>query len=346
MKMTVKQLAQHLDAELFGCGSAIINAVGAVKLAGSNEVTFITDKKYIPAIGESDAAAVIVNSEIKELDKPQLVVPDVNAALIKALTVFAPTLKPAPLGVDKTAKVAENVKIGVRASVGPGAVIEDNAVIGDDCVIGSGCKIGQNSILGKNCRLDPNVVIYHNCTLGNNVIIQANTSIGATGFGYAFIDNAHRLIPHNGGVVIEDFVEIGANSSVDRAKFGQTLIGAGTKIDNLVQIAHNVIIGKCCLIAALVGIAGSVRIGNGVVIAGQVGITDNVQIEDHVIIAARAVVTSKAKAGQVLLGFPAADRKETLKVMALTRRLPNFFDQLKNLTARVKELEAAENNKK
>jgi len=225
-------------------------------------------------------------------------------------------------------------------------VIDDGVEIGENSIITGGCKIGENSSIGNNCRLDSNVVIYHNCRLGNNVIVQANSTIGSTGFGYSFIDGAHRLIPHNGGVVIEDFVEIGANCCVDRAKFGNTVIGAGTKIDNLVQIAHNVVIGKCCLIAALVGVSGSCKLGDGVVLGGQVGLADNIEIGSGVMVAAQSGVMSDVPDGQKVLGSPAIESREAFRIISLTMRLPEFAKQIKNLTKRLESLEAAKDDKK
>jgi UDP-3-O-[3-hydroxymyristoyl] glucosamine N-acyltransferase len=227
-------------------------------------------------------------------------------------------------------------------SIGPNAVIDDRVEIGKNTCIGSGCKIGENSKIGKNCRLDSNVVVYHNCCLGNNVIIQSNSTIGSTGFGYSFIEGSHKLIPHNGGVVIEDFVEIGANCCIDRAKFGNTVIGAGTKIDNLVQIAHNVVIGKGCLIAGLVGIAGSCKLGDGVVLAGQVGLADNIEIGDGTMIGAQSGVPYDVAAGQQLLGRPAVERKEALRIIGLTGRLPKMAERLKQLERKVEKLKKNE----
>ena len=346
MKLTVAQLAERIGAELVGQGSAEIMAVAAVEAAGLNNVTFIADGKHIPKLEKSLAGAVIVAKKIEGLAQPQLVVKDVNVALVEALNIFAPKLKPVTEGIDPTAKVAASVKISRGVSVGPGAVIERDVEIGENTVIAAGCKIGQNSRLGKNSQLDNNVVIYYHCTIGNNVIIQANSTIGSTGFGYSFIDGVHRLIPHNGGVVIEDFVEIGANSCIDRAKFGNTVIGAGTKIDNLVQIAHNVIIGKCCLIAALVGISGSCRLGDGVVFGGQAGMADNIEIGDGVKIGGQSGVIQNITAGKQLFGTPAIDFRESLKLICLTRRLPKLVEQLKQLNNRIEKLEAAKDNKK
>lgn len=348
MRLTVAQLAQRIGAELVGGPDEIkrqITAVGAVETACKSDVTFVTDQKHADAVGKSAAGAVIVSSRLEDLIKPQLVVKNVDAALIEALTIFAPKLKAPSEGIDPTARIGRGVRIAEGVSIGAGVVIDDGAEIGLNSVINSGCKIGENSKLGKDCRLDSNVVVCHNCRLGNNVIVQANSTIGSTGFGYSFIDGTHRLIPHNGGVVIEDFVEIGANCCIDRAKFGNTIIGAGTKIDNLVQIAHNVVIGKCCLIAGQVGISGSCRLGDGVVLAGQVGLADNIQIGARTMIGAQAGVMSSVGPGQKLAWTPAVDVKEAARVVAHALRLPKIVQQVKQLAKRIEKLEAAKNNK-
>lgn len=346
MELTISQLAKQLGAELVGEGNINIRAVGPVDSAGQNDVTFAATAKHITKLAGSKAAAVIVKTRIEGLRKPQLIVENVDAALIEALHIFATKLKPPTEGIDITAIIADGVQIKKGASIGPAVVIESGAKIGENTVIAAGCKIGQNSTIGKNCRIDSNVVIYHNCTIGNSVIIQANTTIGSTGFGYSFIDGKHKLIPHNGGVLIEDFVEIGANCCVDRAKFGNTIIGAGTKTDNLVQIAHNVKIGKCCLIVAQVGIAGSCKIGDGVVIGGQVGLVDNIEVGDGVVIGGRSAVMQSIPAGRKVLGTPTTEIKQALKIMMLTKRLPKLFEQLRRLDERVDKLENAKNNKK
>ena len=348
MEITVSQLAERLDAKLAGDtakSNMLITAVRPVEAASESEVTFIKADKHRAALGTSRAGAVIVSDKLDGFDGPQLIVKNVDAALIKALTAFAPKLKSAAPGVDPTAKVAESASLADGVFVGPGAVIEDGAGIGQNSIIAAGCKIGQNTTIGKNCRIDCNVVIYHNCRLGDGIIIQANSTIGSTGFGYSFIDGAHELIPHNGGVVIEDFVHIGANCCIDRAKFGDTIIGAGTKIDNLVQIAHNVVIGKCCLIAALAGLSGSCRIGDGVVLAGQVGLADNIEIGAGTMVGAQAGVMNSFPAGQKIAWTPAIKAKDAFRIVNLVMRLPKMAEQLKNLSKRTDRLEAAENDK-
>jgi UDP-3-O-[3-hydroxymyristoyl] glucosamine N-acyltransferase len=346
--VTIEELAKRLKAEVLGADAGRrtpITGVQPVGTAGAGDVTFVTDAKYAAAAANSGATAVIVAKPIDGLPKLQLVVKDVNAALIEALNVFAPAPVPVVEGVDPSARIGANVHLAEHVSVGPQAVIGNEVQIGARTVIGSGCRIGQSTKIGADCRLDGNVVVYHGCTLGHHVVIQANSTIGAVGFGYAFIDGAHRLIPHHGGVLIEDFVEIGANTCVDRAKFGNTIIGAGTKIDNLVQIAHNVVIGKCCLIAAQVGVAGSCRIGDGVVLAGQVGLADNIEIGAGVMVGAQAGVISSVPPGERLAWSPALNVKEAARVIAYVLRLPKLAQELKRLTAKVDRLEAAKDDK-
>ncbi len=346
MKLTVCQLAERIGGELVGAGVGEIAGVGAIDTAGESNVTFITDSKHITKLKNCRAGAVIIGERVEGLAMPQLIVKNVNAALIESLKIFAPKLKVAVEGIDPTAKVGERVKIAKGVCVGANVVLDDGVELGVNTVISSGCRIGENTKVGGNCRFDSNVVVYHNCTIGNNVIIQANSTIGAAGFGYSFIDGAHRLIPHNGGVLIEDFVEIGANSCIDRAKFGNTVIGAGTKIDNLVQIAHNVVTGKCCLIAGQVGISGSVEIGDGVVFAGRSGAKDNVKIGDGAIVAARSAALNDVEAGQQVFGLPAIEISEELRLIGLRRRLPKMAERLRELGARIERLEASKDDKK
>jgi UDP-3-O-[3-hydroxymyristoyl] glucosamine N-acyltransferase len=346
MELTVKELAKRLKAELLGEGAGVIRSVGPVASADKATLTFLANDKYLADLHSCCAGACLVPKAVKDLSIPQLIVKNVNAALIEALGIFAPEISPPVPGIHPTAILGRQVKIGANVSIGPYVVIEDNTEIGDNTVVAAGCKIGLNALVGQRCRLDPNVFVYHHCRLGNNVIIQANSTIGSTGFGYYFIDGAHRLVPHNGIVVIEDFVEIGANSCVDRAKFGETRIGAGTKIDNLVQIAHNVIIGKCCLIVSQVGIAGSTKIGDGVVFAGQSGATDNIEVGDGAIVGARGCVLKSIGPGMQVFGSPAIELKEALRVWACTQRLPKLMEQFRQLSAKVDKLEASKDNNK
>jgi UDP-3-O-[3-hydroxymyristoyl] glucosamine N-acyltransferase len=339
MKLTISELAISLKGKLIGDGAGQISSVGPIKNANNDTITFITSNKYIPELKRSNAGAVITSQQIDDIATPQIIVTDVNTALIETLNIFAPKLQPRPAGIARSADVAPTAKVSASAYIGRNAVIADGVEIGENTIIDDGCKIGENSKIGKNCRLDCNVVVYHNCIIGNNVIIQANSVIGSTGFGYSFINGAHRLIPHNGGVIIDDFVEIGVSCCVARAKFGNTAIGAGTKIDNLVQISHNVTIGRCCLIAGQSGVAGSGKLGDGVILAGQSGVGDNVEIADGVIVGARAGVTHNITDKALLFGMPAVEKHEAFKIIALTRRLPKLVEQLNQLNKRIEKIE-------
>lgn len=346
MELTISQLAEKLGADLNGEGTRKVRGVNSVDFAEKDEVTFIRDEKFLPHLEKSKAAAVIVKNRIDNLGMPQLIVEEVNVGLITALNLFAPKLKRFSEGIDPTAKIGQDVTVGKGVHIGPGAVIGDNVEIGKDTILYSGTKIGQNSKIGENCRIHSNVVIYHNCQIGNNVIIQANSTIGSTGFGYALIDGKNTLVPHNGGVIIEDCVEIGANCCVDRAKFNNTVIGAGTKIDNLVQIAHNVTIGKCCLIAGQVGVGGSATIGDRVIFGGQSGAADNIEIGDGTMLAAQTGALKSITEGKKVMGTPATDIKTELKAAALRGRLPQLFKQFRDLVSRIEKLESSEDNKK
>ena len=342
--MLLSDIATKLQAQLLGDGQQDITGVNTIQDALANEVCFLTSKKHAPKLPQSSAGAVLVSEPVADCAMAQLVVEDVNAALITLLGLFAPKLT-ALSGIHPTAVVEPTAELDQTVTVGPGAYIGHAVKIGDDTVIGPGCSVGENTAIGSGCRLDSNIVVYHNCTIGNSCIIQSNSTIGATGFGYSFIDGEHRLIPHNGGVILEDGVEIGANSCVDRAKFGNTVIGAGTKIDNLVQVAHNVKIGRLCLLAGHVGISGSTIVGNGVVFAGASGSADHVEIGDGAVLGAQAVATGKVAAGQMILGTPARDMKQELKSMSVYRKLPEIAKQVKQLDKKVEKLEAAKDNK-
>jgi UDP-3-O-[3-hydroxymyristoyl] glucosamine N-acyltransferase len=289
-------------------------------------------------LADSQAAAVIVSEKLEGVDIVQLVVENVDAALITALHLFAPKLTPME-GIHPTAVIEDSAVLGSGVAVGCHAYIGHNVRIGEGTIISTGCVVGESTTIGSHCRLDGNVVVYHNCRIGDSCVIQANTTIGSTGFGYSFIDGEHRLIPHNGGVVIGDCVEIGANSCVDRAKFGNTIIGAGSKIDNLVQIAHNVVIGKCCVVAGQVGLSGSCVLGDGVVIGGQAGMADHLSIGAGAMVGGRGGVMGDIPAGAKVMGLPAIDMREQLRIFALQRRLPDMARQLREVAAAVEKLE-------
>ncbi len=342
--MLLSDIATKLQAQLTGDGQRDITGVNTIADATGDELCFLTSAKYAKSLGQSAAAGVLVVELAEGCQMAQLVVANVNAALIAALALFAPKLT-AMEGVHPTAVVEPTASVDSSVAIGPGAYIGYNVKVGPHTVIGPNCSIGENTTIGSQCRLDSNVVVYHNCQIGNSCIIQANSTIGSVGFGYSFIDGQHRLIPHNGGVILEDGVEIGANTCVDRAKFGNTLIGAGTKVDNLAHIAHNVQMGKCCLMAGGSGIGGSAIVGNGVVFAGRAGVSDHVKVDDGVMIGLQSIVTGKVEPGQTVWGTPARDLRKELKSKSVYRNLPELAKEVKQLGKKVKNLEATKNNK-
>ena len=348
MEISLRELADRIGATLTlndGDPEGKVRGINAIKAADATEVTFVKSGRHIPDARRSAALAVVAQKEIDNMTKPLLLVPDTDAAVIAILTLFAPALKvPAP-GVHPSAVLGEDVEIGEGTHIGPHVSLADGVRIGAHTVVGAGCRIGQGSVVGDYCLLDANVVVYHHCTIGNHVLVQANTTIGALGFGYATIEGQHRLVPHNGGVIIEDFVDIGANCCIDRAKFTNTIVGAGTKLDNLVQIGHNVVLGKCCLLAAQTGVAGSTTLGDGVVLAGQSGVADNLIVADGTMVGAKAgVMKSSTTPGQKLLWMPALEQKEALRILGELYRLPKTIKRLKLLAERFEKLDASDDD--
>lgn len=343
--MLLAELADRLSAQLIGDGQQQITGVNTLRDASAGQLCFLLSDKYAQALKECRASAVLLGKAKDDCPMAQLVVRDVERAMVTATRLFAPKLD-VQAGVHPSATVDPSAQVDASASIGPHAVIAAGATVGAGTVIGAGCVVGQGSAIGQRCRLDANVVVYHGCRIGNDCIILANSTIGSTGFGYYCIDGKHELIAHNGGVIIEDSVEIGANSCVDRAKFGNTVIGAGTKIDNQVQIAHNVEIGRHCILAGQTALAGSVRMGNYVVMAGRVAVVDNVNIGDMAMFAATAMATGDVGQGQKIYGNPGQDYQKGLRCAAVYQTLPDMARELKQLRRKVEQLEAAENDKK
>jgi UDP-3-O-[3-hydroxymyristoyl] glucosamine N-acyltransferase len=344
IQYSLQHIAQVCNAQLLGDGARIVTGVNTIQDAGQGQLCFLSADKHASKLAGSKAAGVLTEKPLPDSPMAQLIVKNVNKSLIAAMNLFAPKLT-RQQGVHPRAVVEPDAVIDPTAAIGPGAYIGPRAVIGADTVIGPNCSIGENTTIGKNCRLDANVAIYQNCKIGNFCVILSNSTIGSTGFGYSFIDGRHQLIPHNGGVNIEDGVEIGANTCVDRGKFSDTVIGAGTKIDNLVQIGHNVVVGKACLLVGQSGIAGSTRFGDGVVLAGQAGVIDNLEIASGTIVGAGSIVIDSSQPGQKLWGSPAIDWKQQLRCAATIPKLPEMAKELKAISKRVEKLEAADNHK-
>ena len=340
VSISAADIAQLVKGELIGDGGSLISGLSGIKEAKKNELTFLSNLKYEPLLLNTQAGVILVPRQIFcpgktliRVDNPSLSFTQVVNHLLKDTPDYKPR------GIHPTAVIAPGAKLSRGVAVGAHTVIEDGAVIAEGCVLYANCYVGHETHLGKDCLIYPQVVLREKVSLGNRVIIHSGTVIGSDGFGYVTVDGKHLKIPQVGTVLIEDDVEIGANVTVDRARFDKTIIGEGTKIDNLVQISHNVTIGKHCLIVALVGISGSTHIGNYVILAGQAGIAGHLEIGDGVVVAAKSGVSRSIKAGEQVFGYPAQLLKDAFRNNAHFQRLDKYVQMIKDLKKRVEELE-------
>ena len=332
MTFTLKQLAATSGGELIGDPSLQIRGAASLAEATPGEISFFANRKYIGQLRKTRASAVFVPPDFAEpINAAQIRVSNPTKAFEQVVVKFAPKPVAFTPGVHPSAIVDPTARLGKRVSVQPHAVIEAGARIGDDTVIGAGSYIGHETVVGPACLIYPRVTIREMSRIGSRVIIHSGAVIGADGFGFEMVDGQQQKIQQLGIVQIDDDVEIGANTTIDRARFGRTWIQQGVKIDNLVQVAHNVVIGKNSVIVAQTGISGSTRVGERVTMAGQVGIVGHVEIADGSVIAAQSGV-SKSVPGGVWFGYPAGPINEIKQQIAWIRSLGKLF-------ARVKEIE-------
>ncbi|MFP4353790.1 MAG: UDP-3-O-(3-hydroxymyristoyl)glucosamine N-acyltransferase [Phycisphaerae bacterium] len=343
-RYTTQQIADAIGARCEGPGEVEISGPAAIDAAGPGQITFAADSRRAAGLAASKASAAIVADAPESAPMVLLRVDDVEAAWSNLLGLFAPELAEPAEGIDPTARVDASAKIDPAAAIGQNVVIGPGAVVAAGAVIGPNCVLEQDAIIGAATRLHAGVVVRHRCTIGAGCTIGPNCVIGHEGFGYFFRDGAHQLVPHVGNVVIEDSVELGACVCVDRAKFGSTRVGAGTKVDNLVQIAHNVQIGAGCLLVGQCGIAGSARLGDYVIIGGSAGVRDHVQLGDQARLAAYSAAAGDIPAGQTFAGTPAAEAKEAFRQVMALAKLPDLLKQVKKLESRVKALESPEDD--
>ena len=340
MKITLKEIASLIGGEIEGDPKAVITGASGIKEAREGHLTFLANPKYAPLLETTRAAAVVVQKGLKVASACALVrVDNPSFAFSKLIELFGPKKPEFPKGVDARAAVGKKAVLGADVSIGPFAVVEDGAVIGDRTVIRSGVYIGHETSIGEDCHIYPNVIIRERCVVGRRVSIHSGSVIGSDGFGYVAVKGVHQKIPQIGTVEIEDDVEIGSNVTIDRARFEKTIIRKGTKIDNLVQIGHNVQIGECCGIVSQVGIAGSTHIGDGVMIWGQAGLAGHLNIGDRVEILAKAGVHRDLAAKGIYLGSPAVDRREALRQFHLPKTVETLQKEVAALKAKLAELE-------
>lgn len=335
MALTLSDLARWVDGEIVrGDPSLPLTGMAALDQAGDGDVSFLGNEKYHPQFLECRASAVIVGRGVMDgpastalvaVDNPTLAFSTVVSHFVQSSHTFQP-------GVHPRACVAPSAGLDPQqVMVHAGAVIQDGAKIGNGSEIGPNTVIGAGAVVGEKCRIMANVTVRERCTLGNRVILQPGCVIGSDGYGYEFSNGRHIKINQVGIVEIHDDVEIGSNTSIDRARFGKTIIGEGTKVDNLVQIGHNCVIGKHCLVVAQVGISGSTKIGDYCTFAGQAGVAGHLTIGDKSLIAGRAGVTTNLPGGEGYSGHPAVPMKEDMKARAMVRRLPKLVERIKAL---------------
>ena len=342
--LTVGQVAELVGGTVEGDGSVQIVRIASLDEAGPEELTFAADEKRAGLVARSKAGAAIVGRSAPRAAMPLIRVDNVQAAVARLLAHLAGPEDLPPVGIDASAIVSPDAEVASDAAVGPGVVIGPRARVGGGCALCANVTVGADVVLGTGVVLFEAVVIRSGCRIGHRVRIGPNSVIGSDGFGYYFTDGVHHKVPHIGNVVIEDDVEIGACSCVDRAKFGSTRIGAGTKIDNLVQVAHNVQIGRGCILVGQCGIAGSAKLGNHVVIGGSAGVRDNIALGDGVQCAAFAAVASDVPDGQRIAGIPARDARETMRIIHASERLPALLKRVKDLESRLSALESSKDH--
>lgn len=340
--MTASQLAQLVGGHLLaGRGETIVHGVAALEDATPNDATFFGNPKYLPALQLSKAGVALVPEDFTE-SLPGvgaiIAVTDPSLAFTSVVAALQPPVPPPAAGIHPTAVISPAAQIGRDVSIQPYAVIEAGAVIGDRVCLGAHSFVGRDSRIGDESFVYPLVTIRERVSIGRRCIVHSGAVIGGDGFGFTTIDGRHAKVPQVGGVQISDDVEVGAGVTIDRARFGMTRIGEGTKIDNLVQIAHNVVIGPHCLVVAQAGISGSTRLGKNVILAGQVGVVGHITLGDGVVVSAQSGITKNVPAGTKMFGTPARPMLEAIAHNAGIRRLPKLIERVNRLEAEVAAL--------
>lgn len=332
------KLASYVEGELIGDPHKLIRGVCGINECEADYLTFAENKKRLKDAEKSRAGLVIVAENVNDSCKDILKVanPRLAYAKISCLFQLRPYFKP---GVHLSSVVSDSAQLGENVSIHPHVVIDDQAEIGDNVILAPGVYVGESVKIGANSIIHPGVVIEYNCEIGENVIIHAGTIIGGDGYGYVRNEDGHHKIAQLGNVIIKDNVEIGSNVTIDRATSGSTIIGTGSKIDNLVQIAHNVKIGRDCLVIAQTGIAGSSRLQQDVILAGQVGVVDHIKIGSGTKVASKSLITKDIPEGSYYSGNPAQNHFWELKEQAACRRLPRLAKKIEELERRIKKLE-------
>lgn len=339
-QLTLQQLADRLGCQLEGDGAATVGRVTTLEQAGPGDVAFLANRKYAPQVATTRASAVIAGSDLESAPCAILRARDPYLAFAAAVAVFAPDTRPAA-GVSDRASVAPDAVLGPDVHIGPFVCVGEGATIGARTVVHAHAVIYPGATLGEDCTVHAHAVIRERCRLGDRVILQPGAVVGSDGYGFApRSDGTYHKIPQVAPVVIEDDVEIGANSTIDRPAVGETRIEAGTKIDNLVQVAHGVRVGRNVMLVAQVGVAGSTTIGDSVILAGQVGVAGHLHIGKGSRATAQTGIPNSLPDGSFVSGYPAIDNRDWLKASAVFKRLPDLRKAVHDLERRLADLEA------
>ncbi len=338
MKTALKELAQLVDGKVIGDGKTVVTGVAGIQDAKDGDITYLAHPKYAVEIGKTRASAMVLAKQQEGCSIPVIIAKNPLYAFSRIVSHFH-AKSPAPKGVNPQAVIGQDVTLGKDISIYPFVVIGDRVKIGNRVSLYPGVFVGDDSVIEDDCVIYPNVSIMHKVFIGKRVIVHSGTVVGSDGYGYVPDKGKHHKIPQVGEVVIEDDVEIGSNVSIDRAALGKTIIKRGTKIDNLVQIAHNVKVGENCIIVGQVGISGSSEIGNHVTLAGQVGVSDHIKIGDNTLVGAKTGIWKDVEANQQVFGNPFMSYGKFLRTQAMIMRLPEIKDQLKAYEKRLKKLE-------
>lgn len=345
MRFTLKEVAHLVNGKLVGDPNVAITGISGIKEAGKGDITFLANSKYASLVETTKAAAIITSREPVETSKPLIKTDNPSIAFTKMVSLAAHDSIKHPGGIHPTAVISPNAQIAKDVAIGAYAVVEDDVEIGAGSIIYSGCYLGCRAKVGKKCLIYSHVSIRERIEIGDRVIIHSGAVIGSDGFGFAMVRGVQEKIPQIGTVSIEDDAEIGANVTIDRARFNKTVIGKRTKIDNLVQIAHNVVTGENCIIVAQAGVSGSTTLGKGVIVAGQAGIVGHIRIGDKAIVAAQAGVTKSIPAGIKVSGYPAKPHETALRVNACLQRLPELYKKIRELEEKIESLEGKARDK-
>jgi UDP-3-O-[3-hydroxymyristoyl] glucosamine N-acyltransferase len=336
MTFTAANIAKHVQGEVLGDASAPLAGFAPADTARSGDLTFAENETWFQRAEQSAASAILVPAGFSSTKKTLIRVANARVAFAKVLPLFFPERKFSP-GVHPTAVVAASAQVDPTAHLGPNCVVDERAKVGPRCVIEAGTYVGPDCQLGEETHLFPNVTLYASTQVGARVRIHSSTVVGADGFGYVFDQGRHVKVPQIGNVMIGDDVEIGSNVSIDRGALGPTVIGKGTKIDNLVQIGHNVVIGEHCILCGQVGVSGSTKIGSYTTLAGQVGIAGHLKIGNQVTVAAQSGVMHDIPDGETWLGAPAQPDRQMKRVYLALQRLPELLKRVNELEKRLNE---------